>query len=91
MKGRVKNSFWSVKNSDEVFRATSLSTYDFSTVPLYTTLPHSLIQEKVKDQLSGLFKGNISRSSPVTTETHYLLLNTKTDINFGRVNIYVKP
>ena len=42
-----KNLFWSIKNSGEVlnklksrgFRATSLSTYDFST--LYTTLPHN--------------------------------------------------
>ena len=41
--------FWSIKNSPEVldklnsrgFRASSLSTYDFST--LYTTLPHNLI------------------------------------------------
>ena len=47
-----KNWFWSLKNSGEVlsklkcrgFRATSLSTYDFST--LYTTLPHNLIKEK---------------------------------------------
>ena len=47
-----KNLFWSIKNSGEVlnklksrgFRATSLSTYDFST--LYTTLPHNLIKEK---------------------------------------------
>ena len=48
-----KNLFWSIKNSGEVlyklksrgFRATSLSTYDFST--LYTTLPHNLIKEKL--------------------------------------------
>ena len=47
-----KNWFWSIKNSGEVlsklrcrgFRATSLSTYDFST--LYTTLPRNLIKEK---------------------------------------------
>ena len=47
-----KNLFWSIKNSGEVlnklksrgFRATSLSTYDFST--LYPTLPHNLIKEK---------------------------------------------
>ena len=47
-----KNLFWSIKNSGEVlnklksrgFRATSLSTYDFST--LYTTLPHNLIKRK---------------------------------------------
>ena len=48
-----KNLFWSIKNSGEVlnklksrgFRATSLSTYDFST--LYTTLPHNLIKENL--------------------------------------------
>ena len=47
------NLFWSVKNSGEVidklkcrhFHATSLSTYDFST--LYTTLPHKLIRDKL--------------------------------------------
>ena len=45
--------FWSIKNAGEVlnkikssgFRATSLSTYDFST--LYTTLSHNLIKEKL--------------------------------------------
>ena len=43
------------KNSGEVlselkdigYQATSLSTYDFST--LYTTLPHNLIKEKLLD------------------------------------------
>lgn len=47
------NLFWSIKNSGEVldklrslnYQATSLSTYDFST--LYTTLPHNLIKEKL--------------------------------------------
>ena len=46
-----KNWFWSIKNSCEVlsklkcrgFRATSLSTYDFST--LYTRLSHNLIRK----------------------------------------------
>ena len=50
-----KNWFWSIKSCGEVlsklkcrgFRATSLSTYDFST--LYTTLPHYLIKEKLLD------------------------------------------
>ena len=50
-----KNLFWSIKNSFEVinklksrvFRAASLSTYDFST--LYTTLPHKLIKYKLVD------------------------------------------
>ena len=52
-----KNLFWSIKHSGEVlnklkstgFRATSLSTYNFST--LYTTLPHNLIKEKLSSLL----------------------------------------
>ena len=36
------------------FRATSLSTYDFST--LYTTLPHNLIKEKLLDLIEWTFK-----------------------------------
>ena len=54
--------FWSAKNSREVinklksrgFRATSLSTYDFST--LYTTLPHNLIKEKLINLIECTFK-----------------------------------
>ena len=54
--------FWSIKNSGEVlnklksrgYRATSLSTYDFST--LYTTLPHSLIKEKLINLIEWTFK-----------------------------------
>ena len=50
-----KNLFWSIKNSGEIldklkardFNATSLSTYDFST--LYTTLPHNLIKDKLTE------------------------------------------
>ena len=53
--------FWSIKNSGEVlnklksrgFRATSLSTYDFST---YTTLPHNLIKEKNINLFEWTFK-----------------------------------
>ena len=58
----TKHWFWSIKNSGEVlnklkcrgFRATSLSTYDFST--LYTTLPHNLIKEKLLDLIEWTFK-----------------------------------
>ena len=54
--------FWSIANSGEVlsklklrgFRATSLSTYDFST--LNTTLPHNLIKEKLLDLIERAFK-----------------------------------
>ena len=52
----------SSKNSVEVlnklksggFRATSLSTFDFST--LYTTLPHNLIKEKLINLIEWTFK-----------------------------------
>ena len=56
-----KNLFLSIINSGEVpniksrgFRATSLSTYDFST--LYTTLPHNLIKEKLIYLIEWTFK-----------------------------------
>ena len=50
--------FWSIKNSGEVlnklksrgFRATSLSTYDFS------TLPHNLIKEKLTNLIEWTFE-----------------------------------
>ena len=53
--------FWPIKNSGEVLskledicnRATSLSTYDFST--LYTTLPHNLIKEKLLNLIERTF------------------------------------
>ena len=69
-----RNLFWSIKNSGEFldklkardFNATSLSTYDFST--LYTTLPYNLI----KDKLIGLIERTFNRvGSP------YLACNNK--------------
>ena len=57
------NRFWSIKNSNEVlnklkskdFKASTLSTYDFST--LCTTLPHHLM----KDKLINLIEHSFSR------------------------------
>ena len=57
-----KNCFCSIKYSGDVlsklkcrgFRATSLYTYDFST--LYTTLQHTLIKEKLLDLIEWTFK-----------------------------------
>ena len=54
--------FWSIKNSGEIldgleagdFGATSLSTYDFST--LYTTLPHGLVRDKLIDLIERTFQ-----------------------------------
>ena len=91
-----KNFFWSIKNSGEVinklklrgFRATSLSTYDFST--LYTTLPHNLIKEKLNDLIEWSFERECCHTLPVTNETRSIPLNTKIDINVGHVKICVK-
>ena len=55
------NRFSSIKNSNEVlnkfiskgFKASTLSTYDFST--LYTTLPHRLIKDKLIDLIEHTF------------------------------------
>ena len=57
-----KNLFWSIINSGEIlnklksrgFHATSLSTYDFST--LYTHLPHNLLKEKFINLIEWTFK-----------------------------------
>ena len=57
-----KNLFWSIKNSGEKvdklkardFNATSLYTYDFST--LYTTLPDNLIKDKLIDLIERTFQ-----------------------------------
>ena len=62
-----KSLFWSIKNSGEIldklkardFNATSLSTYDFST--LYTTLPHNLIKDKLN---IDLIERTIEREGP---------------------------
>ena len=69
-----KNLFWSIKNSGEIlnklqsrgFLASSLFTYDFST--LYTTLPHSLIKEK----LTELIEQQLNREGSL-----YLACNDK--------------
>ena len=96
-----KNWFWSIKNSGEVLsklkcrgsRATSLSTYDFST--LYTTLPHNQIKEKLLDLIEWTFKRALKTMAhfiwPVMIEKHFSLPLTKVDIHFGHVRMYAMP
>ena len=96
-----KNWFWSIKNSGEMlsklkcrgFRATSLSTYDFST--LYTTLPHTLIKEKT----SGFDRVELQKGIK-NYATLYLACNdrkafslplTKVGIHFGHVRMCATP
>ena len=89
--------FWSIKNYGEVlsklkdrgFQATSLSTYDFST--LYTTLPHNLIKEKLLDLIERTFY-KVSYTLLVMIRTRFSLLQTIIeDITFGLVRMYVTP
>ena len=96
-----KNCFWSIKNSGEVlsklkcrgFRATSLSTYDFST--LYTTLPHNLIKEKLLDLIEWTFKRALKTMVHliwhVMTERLFSLPLTKVGIHFGHVRMCATP
>ena len=83
MKGQVKICFGSIKNSGEVlnilksrgFCATSLSTYDFST--LYTTLPHNLIKEKLTNLIEWTFKRECSPYIAVTKDRLSSFLKTQ--------------
>ena len=92
-----KNLFWSIEHSDEVlnelksrgFRATSLSTYNLST--LCTTLLHNLIKEKLINLIEWTFKREGSPYIAVTKDRLSSFLKTHKDINFGRVKMCVKP
>ena len=91
--------FWYIKNSGEVlnklkprgFRATRLSTYDFST--LYTILCHNLIKEKLKNKktIDWVFKREGAPYLACNEDRLSSLLETQNDINFGRVKTCVKP
>ena len=94
-----KNMFWPINNSGEVlsklkyigYQATSLSTYDFST--LYTTLPHNLIKEKLIDLIEQTFykkEGKLYLSC--NDKKGFSLRQTIIeDITFGLVRMYVTP
>ena len=86
--------FWPIKHSGEVlgklkdisYQATSLSTYDFST--LYTTLPHNLIKEELLD----LIERKVSYTLLVMIRKRFSLLPSIIgDITFGLVRMYVTP
>ena len=90
-----KNLFWSIKNSGEIldklkardFNATSLSTYDFST--LYTTLPHNLIKDKLIDLIERTFQREGSPYLACNDRMLFLLQKNLKNIMHGRVKIYV--
>ena len=74
-----KNLFWSIKNLGEIldklkardFNATSLSTYDFSTLNI--TLTHNLIKDKLIDLNERASIEKALLTLHVTTEKHFLL------------------
>ena len=91
-----KNLFWSIKNSGEIldklkardFNATSMSTYDFST--LYTTLPHNLTKDKLIDLIERTFQREGSAYLACNDRNAFSLLQKNlTNIMLGRVKMYV--
>ena len=76
-----KNLFWSIKNSGEIldklktrdFNATSLSTYDFST--LYTILHQNLIKDKLIDLIERTFQREGSPYLACNDRNAFLLQN----------------
>ena len=81
-----KKLFWSIKNSAEVhnklssksFLASSLSSYDFST--LYTTLFHNLIKEKLTELIEHTFNIEDSLYLACSEKWAFLLLNNLNNI-----------
>ena len=70
------------------FNASSLSTYDFST--LFTTLPCNLIKDKLIDLIERIFNRESSLLTlHVPTETHFLLQKNLKNIMHGLVKMYV--
>ena len=86
---------WSdyIKNSGEIldklkardFNATSLSTYDFST--LYTTLPHNLIKYKLIDLIERTFKREGSPYLACNDQDAFFTSENPKNIMHGRVKM----
>ena len=68
------------------FNATSLSTYDFST--LYTTLPHNLIKDKLIDLIESTFQREGSPYLASSDRNAFLLQKNLKTIMHGRVKMY---
>ena len=98
MKGQGKYVL-AYKNSGEVlsklkdigYQATSLSTYDFST--LYKTLPHNLTKEKFIDLIERTFYEKEGKLYLACNDKKaFSLLQTIIEIiTFGLVRMYVTP
>ena len=88
---RLENLFWSIKNSAEIFDklksrgflASGLSTYDFST--LYSTVPHNLVKEKLKELIEQTFNREGSLYLACNDKMPCLLLINLNNIHCGHV------
>ena len=95
MRDPEKTLFWSIKNSGEIldklkardFNATSLSTYDFST--LYTTLPHNLIKDKLIDLIERTFQREGSLYRACNDRNAIFTSENPKKIMHGLVKMYV--
>ena len=89
------NLFWSIKNSDEIlnklnaiyFNATSLSTYDISTI--YTTLPHNLIKDKLIDLFVRTFNREDSHDIACNDRNAFFTQKILKKFGHGLVKMYV--
>ena len=96
MRDSIKKLLWSIKNSGKIldklkardFNATSLSTYDFST--LYTTLPHSLTKDKLIDLIEKTFQREGSPYLACNDRNAFLLQKNIKNSMHGHVKMYVK-
>ena len=92
-----KNLFWSIKNFDGIldklkardFNASSLSTYDFST--LYTTLPHNYIIDKLIDLIERTFNREGSPYLACNDRNAFFTSEKPNKIMHGLVKMYVIP
>ena len=86
-----KKITWSIKHSGEIlnklksrgFLASSLSTYDFST--LYTTLPYNLIKEKLTELIEQTFNKEGSLYLACNDKNACFTSEQPNDINCGHV------
>ena len=69
------------------FNATSLSTYDCSS--LYTTLPHNLIKDKLIDLIERTFNREGSPNLACNDRNAFLLQKNLENIMHGLVKMYV--
>ena len=89
-----KNLFWSIKICEILdklkardFNATSLSTYDFST--LYTTLLHNLIKNKLIDLIEKPFQREGSPNLACNGRNACFTSEKPKNIMHGLVKMYV--